>query len=233
MTYYGLAQNTGGLPGAPFISYTASALAELPGALIDNALMHVFVAYLLAVPLMERLGRRPTLVIFYLLGGVSCIAAGALNERTLRLKNASRHSTLAVTEQLFKDIVLVLALVGKMCIMGAYSVIYNYSAEFFPTVARQAGTGFGSLFARFGSMLAPQIILLVSRATQIDQMPLRGLSTTRTFARRARRSTATCHSLCTAPSRASPVACASLSQKLATEHCLRLLRTASTLAAGQ
>ena len=31
MCYYGLAQNTSALPGAPFISYTAVALAEVPG----------------------------------------------------------------------------------------------------------------------------------------------------------------------------------------------------------
>ena len=48
---------------------------------------------------------------------------------------------------------------GKICITGAFAVIYNHSAEFFPTVARQADTG---------SILAPQIILLVSSAAQIE-----------------------------------------------------------------
>ena len=163
MCYYGLAQNTNGLPGAPFISYTALALVELPGARIDSAFMTIFVAYLLVIPLMERLGRRSTLIIFYLFGGVSCIAVGALKESMFRQKEVRYDNCmLAVTKQFVKDIVLVLALVGKMCVAGAFAVIYNYSAEFFPTVARQAGTGFGSLFARFGSMLAPQIILLVS-----------------------------------------------------------------------
>ena len=97
MAYYGLVQNTNGLPGAPFISYTASALAEVPGVKIDSAFMKVFVACLLVVPLMERLGRRSTLIICYLFGGVSCIVVGLLNERMLRPKmrydtfNACRH----------------------------------------------------------------------------------------------------------------------------------------------
>jgi hypothetical protein len=35
-------------------------------------------------------------------------------------------------------VVLVMALIGKMCIAAAFAAIYNYSAEIFPTVARQS-----------------------------------------------------------------------------------------------
>ena len=224
MCYYGLAQNTSGLPGAPFISFVALALAELPGGRIDSALVTEFIAYLLAIPLMERLGRRATLIIFYLLGGVSCIAVGALKESMFVRKSALRHSTLAGDNQSIKDTILVLALVGKMGVSGAFAIIYNYSAEFFPTVARQAGTGFGSLFARFGSMLAPQIILLVSRLyiTQLDS----------SLVCRVRRSMVTCHSLCTALFRALLEACASFFQKHSTERCLTLLKMQSISVAG-
>lgn len=54
------------------------------------------------------------------------------------------------------------ATIGKMFIAAAFAVIYNYSAEIYPTVVRNAGTGFSSLFARIGSICAPQIHLLVS-----------------------------------------------------------------------
>jgi hypothetical protein len=50
---------------------------------------------------------------------------------------------------------------GKMCIAAVFAVVYNYSAELFPTVVRQTGTGFASVCARIGSLLAPQIRLLV------------------------------------------------------------------------
>lgn len=54
------------------------------------------------------------------------------------------------------------AVIGKMCIAAAFAGIYNYSAEIYPTVLRNSGTGLSSLFARIGSFCAPQIHLLVS-----------------------------------------------------------------------
>ena len=60
-----------------------------------------------------------------------------------------------------KALTVALAVIGKMCTAAAFAVAYNYSAEIFPTVVRNAGTGFSSTCARIGSIAAPQIHLLV------------------------------------------------------------------------
>lgn len=49
-----------------------------------------------------------------------------------------------------------------MCASAAFAVLYNVSAELFPTVVRNVGTGMGSLFARAGGLSAPTIHLLVT-----------------------------------------------------------------------
>jgi hypothetical protein len=46
------------------------------------------------------------------------------------------------------------------------SVIYNYTAELFPTVVRNSAVGLCSMSARMGGMLTPQITLLVIQIIQ-------------------------------------------------------------------
>ncbi len=52
------------------MTYTLSALAELPG-------------YLICVPMMEYWGRRPTLISVFAVGGASCVTVGILNGRMI------------------------------------------------------------------------------------------------------------------------------------------------------
>jgi hypothetical protein len=56
----------------------------------------------------------------------------------------------------------VLAMLGKLGISGSFAVIYVFSAELFPTVARSSGVGAGSMSARTGGLLAPFLADLVS-----------------------------------------------------------------------
>lgn len=56
-----------------------------------------------------------------------------------------------------------LAMIGKLCITGAFGVVYIHAAEIFPTVVRNAGMGTCSSFARVGSMLAPYIAKSVGK----------------------------------------------------------------------
>lgn len=58
-------------------------------------------------------------------------------------------------------ITFVLTLSGRLCITGAFAVVYIQSAELFPTVVRNAGIGGASLCARLGTMIAPYIVTLV------------------------------------------------------------------------
>jgi len=48
-----------------------------------------------------------------------------------------------------------------MGIAGSFAIIYNYTAELFPTVIRNSAVGFGACSARFSGMLTPLIKLLV------------------------------------------------------------------------
>ena len=59
-------------------------------------------------------------------------------------------------------LLIVLALMGKSCITGAFGTVYQFSAETYPTVVRNAGMGSSSAVARVGSMLSPYIAKTVS-----------------------------------------------------------------------
>ncbi|KAL0880238.1 hypothetical protein ABMA27_002696 [Loxostege sticticalis] len=51
---------------------------------------------------------------------------------------------------------------GKLFIAGSFAIIYNYSAELFPTVIRNSALGLGSMCARLSGALTPLISLLDS-----------------------------------------------------------------------
>ena len=59
-------------------------------------------------------------------------------------------------------LVRALALIGKASIVSCFCTIFIYSNEIFPTVIRTVGVGACAFFGRVGSLLAPQILLLVS-----------------------------------------------------------------------
>ena len=55
-----------------------------------------------------------------------------------------------------------LALTGKASVVSCFCIIFIYSSELFPTVIRTVGMGCCAFWGRVGSLLAPQILLLVS-----------------------------------------------------------------------
>jgi len=59
-------------------------------------------------------------------------------------------------------IVTTIAMLAKIAMAGCFAVIYNYSAELFPTVIRNSAVGLCSMAARCGGMLTPQITLMDS-----------------------------------------------------------------------
>jgi nitrate/nitrite transporter NarK len=80
-------------------------------------------SYIAVVLLLDRLGRRSITSSFMLIGGVACIIAVFLAQK-------STESTTVV-------------FIGKLFIAGSFAVIYNYSAELFPTVVRNSAMGLG------------------------------------------------------------------------------------------
>lgn len=60
LCFYGLAFNTGGLPGNPYFVFFLSGLADLPG-------------HLLVILIVDKTGRRSLNAFFLFVGGVACI----------------------------------------------------------------------------------------------------------------------------------------------------------------
>ncbi|KAL1763890.1 solute carrier family 22 member 21 isoform X4, partial [Sigmodon hispidus] len=53
-----------------------------------------------------------------------------------------------------------LVMVGKFGITSAYSMVYVYTAELYPTVVRNMGVGVSSTASRLGSILSPYFAYL-------------------------------------------------------------------------
>ncbi|XP_013402164.1 organic cation transporter protein-like [Lingula anatina] len=128
MVYYGLSLNSAGLGGDLYLNFTLMGAIEIP-------------AYTLAVFLIDKIGRRMSLVGFMILGGVACIVSGTVPSDLHWL-------------------IMTMALIGKMGISASFAVIYVLTAEVYPTVMRIIALGLSSTFARVGSALAPQVILI-------------------------------------------------------------------------
>ena len=57
----------------------------------------------------------------------------------------------------------VMLMLGKSGASGAFSVIYIYTSELFPTSVRNTAVGVCSMTGRVSAMLAPQLAVLVGR----------------------------------------------------------------------
>ncbi|XP_018009367.1 organic cation transporter protein [Hyalella azteca] len=129
--YYGLSQNSGNIGGNIFISFILTMVIEIP-------------SYIFTVFVLDKMGRKGTLMFVFLLGGVSCIIAGTLPK--------DYHSA-----------IMSLSLVGKFGASAAFSCVYIYASELFPTEYRGMGVGCCSMFARVGGTLAPLIVTLFEK----------------------------------------------------------------------
>lgn len=101
-----------------------------------NALVEV-PSYIFASYTMDKLGRRCLSSTFLLIGGMCCILAGFIT-----------------------TFPILISLIGKACIALSFAVIYNYTAELFPTVLRNTAVGIGSMCCRFSGALTPLLLLL-------------------------------------------------------------------------
>ena len=110
-----------------YTSTVFSGLIELP-------------AYVITVPLLNKCGRRKTLVIFMIVGGISCLLISALGN--------------SAVFQLYR-VPTWLGLVGKLCISASFAVVYVHSNEIFPTTIRNSAMGLVSFAARIGGITAP------------------------------------------------------------------------------
>ena len=122
--YYGLTLNSGSLiPGDLHINFVIGGALEI-------------LAYILTILAFLYAGRRISMSVSMLIGGVALLL------------------TPAVSSVAWKA---VLAQLGKFAITGSFAMVYVYAAEIFPTVVRNVGLGSSSMCARVGSIIAPYI----------------------------------------------------------------------------
>lgn len=134
IAYYGLTLNMGNIVTSPFLTLFLNAVMEAP--------VNIFIIFTL-----DRTGRRCLVSAFMMIGGVCCIFAAGITGTTSKWANIIR---------------ITIVLMGKSCVAGSFAVVYNYTAELFPTVVRNTAVGIGSMCARFSSTLTPMIFLLDS-----------------------------------------------------------------------
>jgi putative MFS transporter len=105
-------------------------LAQLPG-------------YFSAAYLIERIGRKPTMVIYFAGTALASWFFGHADSET--------------------------AILAAGCLLyffalGAWGCVYSYTPEVYPTDVRGAGTGWASAFGRIGAFIAPFIVPVIYSA---------------------------------------------------------------------
>ncbi|CAH0719761.1 unnamed protein product, partial [Brenthis ino] len=126
--YYGLMINSVTLPGNKYTNFALSSFATIPGDII-------------AVIMLDRIGRKKTLLGGFLFCGICCVATGFI-------------------PQDYKFASLAVFLIGKMSISACFNAVYVYTSELVPTSARGSLVGTCSMVARVGTVLAPLTPLL-------------------------------------------------------------------------
>ncbi|XP_028396515.1 solute carrier family 22 member 15-like [Dendronephthya gigantea] len=125
MVYYGLSFNSKNMEGDRYLNFFLSGLVEIP-------------SYLLAVPMIDRLGRQKSLFLTVTLGSIGCLVC-AFGPAYFATATAN---------------------VGKFGISSSFGILYVYSAELIPTAVRNFAMGTCSMTARIGGILAPFIVTL-------------------------------------------------------------------------
>ncbi|XP_050697768.1 organic cation transporter protein-like [Eriocheir sinensis] len=129
-----------------FASMVYFGLSLSGGTLSDNPFVYMSLAglmevpaYTLTVPVVDRLGRRWPGVACFVFCGLALLALAAIPE-----------------EQ--SQVVMTLALLGKMTNSVAFMIFYFQSSELSPTEVRSRGLGTCQCWSRIGGILAPYIL---------------------------------------------------------------------------
>ncbi|CAL8116231.1 unnamed protein product [Orchesella dallaii] len=105
--------------------------------------------YAIVIGLVDKTGRRSLSSLLLFVGGFSCVVIAYMSKGAL---------------------VTTIAMIAKIAVSGSFAIIYNYTAELFPTVVRNSAVGLSSIAARTSGMLTPQIILLDSIGKELPSV---------------------------------------------------------------
>lgn len=130
--YYGLNLSATAIEGDgnKYISFILVVASEIPGLLAS-------------IYLLDKIGRRRTLIITLVLAGMSVTGS-------------------ALIPNDYSNLILLLFVGGKCSITCAFSSMYVFTAELWPTSLRNTIANLCSMIGRVGGMLAPFTPLLVS-----------------------------------------------------------------------
>lgn len=109
---------------------------------------YVFIMNLVWIPsgilgsyLADKVGRKVPIVVYLILAGITSLFYGW-----------------ALAEKLPVEIMLGLGSLAVLFMAGAYSIVYAYTPENYPTEVRGTGTGLANSWGRIGAMLAPTAV---------------------------------------------------------------------------
>ena len=99
-------------------------IAQLPG-------------YFSAAILFERLGRKPTLILYFAGTAIAAWLFGHADSETM---------------------ILVTGCLLYFFALGAWGCVYSYTPEVYPTDVRGSGNGWAAAFGRIGAFIAPFVV---------------------------------------------------------------------------
>ncbi|KAL9983938.1 hypothetical protein ACROYT_G006187 [Oculina patagonica] len=135
LVYYAVSFSSGTFGGNRYLVFFLTSLVEIPSNWTCIILNH-------------RIGRKKTTVLGLIVAFFASVIAVLFQE------------DLQTTGFMVANIIMAQGF-AKFFINMAYSSIYVYSSELFPTVIRNIGMGTSSAAARIGSMSAPYVVWLV------------------------------------------------------------------------
>lgn len=138
MSYFGILLYMPGLPGGRHLNFMISGLFETVGVVITYFLLS------------SSLGRKYSMIVLQYASVGFCVALTAL-------VNLDQSDGTWIG-----PLLTVVAVTGKSLLGAAFTGMFIYGAELFPTILRGSAIGILGFAARLGGLLSPQLMLLVS-----------------------------------------------------------------------